>query len=97
MGMLDPQRLWMMLNELAGRLGVRVRLERLEDGEEFPVRGGLCKVGGEAVAIVDKRLAPAGRARQLAGALAGFDLEGVSMVPALREYLTNQDWETAQE
>lgn len=90
MGILEPQRLWMMLNELAGRLGVQVRLERLEDGEGFAVRGGLCRVGGQPVAIVDQRLAPAGRARQLAAALAGLELEGVSMVPALREFLRQQ-------
>ena len=77
----------MLRNELAGQLGVEVRLERLEDGEEFSVRGGLCRLGPRLVAFVDRRHGPAGRARQLGLALAGLDLGGVYLRPALREFL----------
>jgi hypothetical protein len=76
----------MHLNDLAGRLGVEVRLERLEDGEGFQMRGGLCRLGGELVAIVDSRQSPLGRSRQLGRALAGLDLEGVFVRPVLREF-----------
>jgi hypothetical protein len=84
---MEPQLIWMLLNDLAGRLGVEVRLERLEDGEEFNVRGGLCRLGPRLVAFVDRRLTVAGRNRQLGLALAGQDLNGLFLRPALREFL----------
>lgn len=84
---MEPQLIWMLLNDLAGRVGVEVRLERLDDGEEFSVRGGLCRLGPRLVAFVDRRLSVAGRARQLGLALAGLDLTGVYLKPALREFL----------
>lgn len=84
---MEPRRLWMMLNELAGRLEVEVRLERLQDGEGYESRGGLCRVGGRLVAIVDQRQGDGGRCQQLGRALLEMDLEGQHMRPALREYL----------
>ncbi len=77
----------MLLNDLAGRVGVEVRLERLEDGEEFSVSGGLCRLGPRLVAFVDRRLPVGGRARQLGLALGGLDLTGVYLKPVLREFL----------
>jgi hypothetical protein len=84
---MDPQRLWMQLNELARQLGVEVRLEALDGGEEYQVRGGLCRLGPRLVAFVDRRLAPLGRSRQLAAALGALDLGGVYLRPALRQFL----------
>ena len=84
---MDPQRLWMLLNELARQLGVEVRLETLEGGEEYQVHGGLCRLGPRLVAFVDRRLAPLSRARQLAAGLKTMDLSGVYLRPALRQFL----------
>lgn len=84
---MEPQRLWMELNALARHLGVEVRLENLEAGEDLAVRGGLCRLGPRLVAFVDCRLAPPGRCRQLAQALTGLDLGGVYLRPALRQLL----------
>ena len=84
---MEANRLWMLLNDLAGQLGVEVRLEALEDGEEFRVRGGLCRLGQSLVAFVDRRHSPAGRARQLGLALLGLEWEGVYVRPAVREFL----------
>lgn len=94
---MDPQRLWMMLNDLAARMGVEVRLERMEDGEGFVVQGGLCRIGESLVAIVDRRQGPSGRTVQLARALAGLELDGVSMVPMLREMLEKAKEQSADE
>jgi hypothetical protein len=81
--------MWLLLNEVAGQLGVEVRLETLEDGEEFSAHGGLCRLGRRLVAFVDRRLSPAGLARSLGMALMGLGLEGVYLKPAVREFLAS--------
>ncbi|MBI4799039.1 MAG: hypothetical protein HY794_09960 [Desulfarculus sp.] len=88
---MDPQRLWMELNALARQLGVRVRLESLEAGEEYQVQGGLCRLGPRLVAFVDRRLGPLGRSRQLATALKTLDLGGVYLRPAVRQFLMGEE------
>jgi len=77
----------MMLNELAGQLGVEVRLEALAGGEDYEVRGGLCRVEDRLVAFVDRRLPPQARVRQLGRSLLGLDWEEIYLRPALREFL----------
>ena len=92
----DPQRIWMMLTDLAGQLGVEVRLETLAEGEEFRVRGGLCRLGSRLVAFIDRRLSPLSRSRQLGQALqseAGLELSNIYLKPALREFMENLDQE----
>ena len=78
----------MLLTDLAGKLDIEVRLEQLNDEDHYRVRGGLCRIGGRRVVIVDKRHSPAGRSRQLGRALlACTEPDQVYLVPALREYL----------
>lgn len=84
---MQAQRLWLMLTEVAGRMGVEVRLERLDEWEDFEVNGGLCRLGDRVVAIVDRRLEPGGRADQLGRALAGLGINGVSMLPVVRQFI----------
>lgn len=88
---MDPQRLWMELNALARQLGVQVRLESLESGEEYQAQGGLCRLGPRLVAFVDRRLDPLARARQLAAALKTLDLGGVYLRPAVRQFLMGDE------
>ncbi len=77
----------MLLNELAGRLGVEVRLENLSGGEEYEVQGGLCRFGDGLVAFVDRGLSAQGRVRQLGRALVELEWEGVYLRPAVRDFL----------
>ncbi|MGD8563213.1 MAG: hypothetical protein PVG60_05960 [Desulfarculaceae bacterium] len=77
----------MLLNELAGQLGLEVRLESLEDGEGYKAQGGFCRIGDRLVAFVDRRLPPEARARQLGSALSQMDLNGVYVRPAVRDFL----------
>lgn len=86
---MDANRLWMYLNELAGQLGVEVRLETLTDDDDYEARGGLCRLGQRMVAFVDRRLPPEGRNRQLGQAIEGLELEGVYLRPAVRDFLRN--------
>ncbi|MCB2189569.1 MAG: hypothetical protein KQJ78_24390 [Deltaproteobacteria bacterium] len=84
---MDPAKLFNLLKELAQQLGVEVRLEALEGGEEYRVQAGLCRLGGRLVAFVDRSAPPGERCRQLGRALLGRDLEAVYLRPAVREYL----------
>ncbi|MFZ5585508.1 MAG: hypothetical protein ACOZHQ_06230 [Thermodesulfobacteriota bacterium] len=94
---MDPELLWSLLREVAKKLGVRVRLESLDGGEEWASRGGLCRLGGDLVAFVDRRQDALGRARQLGQALRGLDLDGVYLKPALRQFLAGLDGPAAED
>lgn len=61
-------------------LDVVVRDEPLADG----VRGGLCRVNGRSVVLVDPRTPPGERVRILARALLCFDIDSVFLLPAAR-------------
>lgn len=77
----------MLLNELAGQLGVEVRLEALSGGEEYEVQGGLCRLGDGLVAFVDRGFSVQGRVRQLGRALVELEWESVYLRPAVRDFL----------
>lgn len=94
---MDPELLWSLLRDVAKRVGVQVRLEALEGGDDYVSRGGLCRLGANLVAFVDRRQDPRGRARQLGLALRGLDLDGVYLKPALRQYLASLDGAAAEE
>lgn len=75
------------LEELAHSLDVEVRYERLKkEGGFFP--GGLCKVKGENILIVNSITGMEDKIETLARALASFDLSRVYIRPALRDLLS---------
>ena len=75
------------LEELADSLEIKVRYEQLKkEGSFFP--GGLCKVKGENILIVNSRAGIEDKIEILAGALASFDLSRIYIRPALRELLS---------
>ena len=53
--------------------------------EELPGRGGLCILRGERRIIIERTLGYREKARLLATGLAQFDLEGVFLLPAIRQ------------
>jgi hypothetical protein len=72
------------LEALAARLGVNVRAEPFGRGV-LERRGGLCWVDGRPLVVMDEKLAVPDRIGVLAGALGQFDLDGVSVLPLVRE------------
>jgi len=78
---LHPSELVSSLEALAARLGVPVRYETMERGIS---RGGLCRLRGKAMILVDERLAPRERVAVLAQALGSFDLDGIYLPPLVR-------------
>lgn len=72
------------LEELAGRLNVRLRYEVTK------ARGGMCQKDGQYMFIVDKKAAKEYRLQMLARALKTFDLSEHYISPKLREYLDEE-------
>ncbi|MBU2551753.1 MAG: hypothetical protein KKB20_25305 [Proteobacteria bacterium] len=74
------------LEELAERLGLRVRYEKLENGEHEAVSGRY-RLRAEEILLIDRRLDPAGRIAVLSRELSRMDLGGVFVKPYLRDLL----------
>jgi hypothetical protein len=81
---MKPEQMTEALESAATELGVRVRYEALSAGG-LAGGGGLCRVKGQWLVILDKKSSPAERAAMLADALANFDTDRVSLPPKARE------------
>ena len=77
------------LEEVAEKLGVTVRYERLTQG---PIRShhGSCRLYEKNLIVIDSRMGPAERLGALSQELARFDLENVFIPPAARELLAQR-------
>lgn len=82
----DPGTLLPALERLARSVGVEVRRERLDIGDAR-APGGLCRLEGRTLCILSDALGREEECEVLGRALRTFDLEGVFVPPALREYL----------
>lgn len=73
--------------DVARRAGVEVRREPFDAGvpREARPRGGLCRIHGTTVILVDTTLTIVERAAVLADALAGVQLDSISMPPFVRD------------
>ncbi len=86
---MDEQEILNQLEELAESLGVIIRYEQLlKEGSFFP--GGLCKVKGENILIINSMAGIDDKIEILAKAAVSFDLSRVYMRPALREFLSKR-------
>jgi hypothetical protein len=83
---LDEDTLLGQLEELAHSLGIEIRNEPLKrEGGFFP--GGLCRIKGEYVLILNATATREDKIQTMAKALNRFDLSGVYVRPGLREFL----------
>ena len=78
---MDPEDVLRELEALAGRLGVLVRFEPFDLALG---KGGLCRLRGRPLIVIDAGLPLLDRIAVLAQALARFDLEAVYLPPFLR-------------
>ena len=83
---MDENTLLRQLEELAESLKVEVRYESFKSEGSFST-GGLCKLKGEYLLIVNSKAAVREKAEAIAGALKRFDLSQVYLRPGLREFL----------
>ena len=80
---MEEKRLLQELEEIAEKLSIAVQYDDLL-GMDFNVTGGLCKLRGKNVIILDRRTPPRERIDLLARALSQFDLSSISMKPYVR-------------
>jgi hypothetical protein len=78
------------LEALAESLGVRVRYDILPEEVGF-ASGGLCRLKGRYVVIINEKASKAEKIRTLSRALRRFDLGAVYLKPAVRELLEEED------
>ncbi len=83
---MDENTLLRQLEELAQSLHIEVRYESFK-GEGAFSTGGLCKLKGEYLLIINSKASVSEKAEAIAGALKGFDLGQVYLKPGLREFL----------
>lgn len=74
------------LEALAWSLGVEVRYEKIPQ-DDVAIAGGLCRLKGKTVIVIDERTTAKERVRTLVQALKNYDLTDVYVRPALRELL----------
>ena len=83
---LEENTLLSHLEELAQGLDVEVRYEPMRrEGPTFP--GGLCRLKGKYVLIIDSKAATWDKIQALAKGLHRFDLSQVYLRPGVREFL----------
>ncbi len=83
---MDEEVLLTLLEDLASGLGIKVRYESMDSEAAFS-SGGLCRIRGKPVIIVNRKAALPEKIQILARALNRMDLGPVYMKPALREFL----------
>ncbi len=74
------------LEALAWSLGIEVRYEKIPQ-DDVTISGGLCRLKGKSVIVIDARASSKERVRILVQALRPFDLTDVYIRPALRALL----------
>lgn len=80
------------LEDLANSLNIEVRYEQLKkEGAFFP--GGLCKVKGEDIIIINSNATIEDKIVTLSKALSTFDLSQIYIRPALREFLSSHSFD----
>ena len=85
---LYEEKILSQLEELANSLEIEVRYEQIKkEGSFYP--GGLCKIRGENVLIINSNAGIEDKINAIAKAVASFDLTDFHMRPALREFLEN--------
>jgi hypothetical protein len=74
------------IEEVAQSLGIEVRYENFKKEGGFTA-GGLCRLKGEYLLIINSRAATRDKIEALAAAVNRFDLSRLYLKPGLRDYL----------
>lgn len=74
------------LKSVAAKCSIEIEFSNLAD-EELSIQSGLCKVKGNSLIILDKKLDPEEQANVILKALESFDLETIYVPSWIRERL----------
>jgi hypothetical protein len=91
----EHPKLLSVLEQTAARLGVEIRYELLAQTQVHGSGGGLCRVRGRHLILVDERLGNEDRIAIIARALGSFDLETLYLTPAVRDAIAAQALRTS--
>lgn len=75
-----------LLQEVAEKLGIEVRHEEVKT-EDAPSPGGLCRIAGKYVLIINAKATMKEKSLIMIEALRKFDLDSIYIRPAIRELL----------
>ncbi len=85
---MDEKTIAEQLEELVKTFGIQIRNEAIKQDEDLVrVVGGLCRLKGEYVLIINSKATTRDRIWTLATALKHFDLDRIYLRPVLRELL----------
>jgi hypothetical protein len=83
---LDDSAFLKEIEEVAQSLGIEVRYESFKQEGGFTA-GGLCRLKGQYLLIINSRAAAQDKIEALAAAVNRFDLSRLYLKPGLRDYL----------
>ena len=82
---MSPEEAVLALSGVAAQAGVEVRVERLE--HPLAGKGGLCRIEGALVVLVDSKLGPLEQAGVIGEALSDLELAPGALPQELRTYV----------
>ncbi len=82
---MESEKTYQYLEDLAEKLGISIRYEDLFGG--LTARSGLCKIKGRYLYIMDTSKDLTKRIELLSRCLSQMNLEGIYIIPAIRELL----------
>jgi hypothetical protein len=85
---MDESTIVRQLEELAETFGLQIRYEPIRMDDDLPnVTGGVCRLKGDNVLIINSNGTVRDKIKTLAEAVKNFDLDRVYILPAIRELL----------
>jgi hypothetical protein len=87
---MDESAIIRQLEELAVTFGLQIRYEPIRIDNDLPnVPGGVCRLKGDNVLIINSNTTVQEKIKTLAEAVKNFDLDRVYLLPVIRELLEN--------
>jgi hypothetical protein len=83
---MDSETIYQYLEELAKKLDISIRYDDMT-GSQFGIKSGLCKIKGKYLYVMDTSKDVSERIAALSECLCQMDLEGIYVIPAVRELL----------
>jgi len=83
---MEPEKTYQYLEDLAEKVGISIRYEDLSSAE-LTAKSGLCKIKGRYLYIMDTSRDLTKRIELLSQCLSRMDLEGIYIVPAIRDLI----------